>query len=153
MKESPRVKRKETKRRKESGISWLISNIKVNRRSGRWGVGVGWGWGGGGYYFLLITDFVATMLFNKQDFYLKCLFFFWTSFDIWDCYYLDQISTWFHLQKCCLKKHITLFCSLLNMKIKLCHRSLFLCLSSISLWQYCQKNVVKNRGFRKGGCL
>ena len=35
------------------------------------------------------------------------------------------------------------------MKIKLCHMSLFLCLSRISLWQYYQKNVVESGVFAK----
>ena len=49
-----------------------------------------------------------------------------------------------------IKKHLTLFCSLLKMKKLLCHMSLFLCLSGISLGRYCWKSVVKSRGFGKG---
>ena len=58
-----------------------------------------------------------------------------------------------------IKKHVTLFCSLLKMKKLLCHISLFLCLSGISLGRYCWKSVIKSRGFGKGrdghvgGCL
>ena len=35
------------------------------------------------------------------------------------------------------------------MKKQLCHMSLFLCLFSILLGQYCQKNPAKSGGFRK----
>ena len=49
-----------------------------------------------------------------------------------------------------IKKHLTLFCSLLKMKKLLCHMSLFLCLSGISLGRYCWKSVAKSRGFGKG---
>ena len=42
-----------------------------------------------------------------------------------------------------LKKHVILFCSLLNMKKQLSFVVLFSCLSRISLGQYCLKNVGK----------
>ena len=46
------------------------------------------------------------------------------------------------------EKHM-LFYGLLNMKNKLCYLSLFLCLSCISLGQYCQKKDVKSVGLKK----
>ena len=69
-------------------------------------------------------------------------------FNIWDCYYFrSNLSLVLHIKVLLINKHVTLSFSLLKMKKKLCHKSL--CLSGISLRQYCQKSVVKSRRFRK----
>ena len=49
-----------------------------------------------------------------------------------------------YVYKCVtFKKHVILFCSLLNMKKQLSLIHLFLCLSCILLGQYYQKNIFK----------
>ena len=64
-------------------------------------------------------------------------------FNIWDCYYFrSNLSLVLHIKVLLINKHVTLSFSLLKMKKKLCHKSL--CLSGISLRQYCQKSVVKS---------
>ena len=47
-----------------------------------------------------------------------------------------------------IKKHVTLFVSLLKMK-KYFFTYLFLCLLGFSLGQYCRKSLAKNEGFGK----
>ena len=70
-------------------------------------------------------------------------------FDTWHCYYFGlNLSLVLLVKIFCIKKHVMLFFSPLKMK-KLCHMSLFLCLSGISLGWYCWKGLAKIGEFRK----
>ena len=94
-------------------------------------------------------DFVAVILFTQQVFHLECLFLF-TYFDTWDCYYFGLNPSLVLLIKVSfIKQHVMLFFSLLKMKKQLCHLSLVLYLSGISLERYCRKSPAKSEGFRK----
>ena len=77
------------------------------------------------------------MLFTLQVFHLQCLFFFRLLL------ILEIVSL---IKVLLIKIARNIVISLLNMKKFFFHISLFLCLSSISLGRYCQKNVVKSEG-------
>ena len=73
-----------------------------------------------------------------------------TPFDTWDCcYFKSNLNPGLLIEVFLTKKHVMLFCSILNMKIWLSLLSLFLFLSRISLGRYCQNNVVKRGEFGK----
>ena len=92
------------------------------------------------------SDFISEMPFTQQLFHLEFLFFVWIILVLTIIIIiLDQILAWSCLEKrCLLKKHMTLFFSLLKMKKKLCLMNLFLCLSRISLGRYSKKIVIKS---------
>ena len=57
------------------------------------------------------------MLFTQQVFHLECLFLFLTPFDTGDCYCLGlNLSLVLLIKVFFIKKHVTLFFSLLKMK-------------------------------------
>ena len=97
---------------------------------------------------LKIYGFVAVMLFTwslYKVFQLECLILLIIKIII-----SNQISAWSFLSKFFLiKKHVTLFLSLLKKKKELSHMRLFLCSSGISLGRYCQKILTKSKGFGK----
>ena len=68
-----------------------------------------------------------------------------TLFDTWDCYYFDSnLSLVFFTKVLLIKKHVTLFSSLLPFM------SLFLCLSRISLGRYCKKMSKVEKRYKRG---
>ena len=85
-------------------------------------------------------DFVAVMLFTQLANHFDCLFFlFFLMLEIVIIW--DQTSGW-----CCLLNACSnVFSSCKNGEI-ICHMSLFLCLSGISLERHCQKKLSKARG-------
>ena len=71
------------------------------------------------------------------------------TFDNWDHYFESHLSLKLLIKVFFIKKHVTLFLSLLKMKKELCNMKLFLCSSDFSLGRFCQKILTKSRGFGK----
>ena len=87
-------------------------------------------------------DFVIVMLFTRSPykvFQLECLI----------LLIIEIIISKLLIKVFFIKKHVTLFLSLLKMKKELCNMKLFLCSSDFSLGRFCQKILTKSRGFGK----
>lgn len=80
---------------------------------------------------------------------LLMIIFVLTLLDTWNCYYFESDLNLVLLIKVLLtKKHVKLFCSLLNRKKWLCHRSLFL-LYHVFPWDDIVKKMSKVRALEK----
>ena len=84
--------------------------------------------------------FVSPQVFHLQYIYIY-IYIYAAPLDTWDCYYFkSNLSLLIYIIVLLTKNHV-LFCSFLNIKKQLSLMGLFLCLSDISLGQYCLKNV------------
>ena len=67
-------------------------------------------------------------------------------FNVWDYYFESNLTLAWHMKVLLIKKNVTLFCGLVNMKKQLSLMSLFLCLPRISLGQSFQQNCCQRWG-------
>ena len=106
----------------------------------------GGGGGGGKHCFSLIRyKFFSSNALYFISFSFKIFIFLLTPCDTFDCYYFGpNLSQVLLIKVLFIKKHVTLFFSLLKMK-----KRLFLCLSGISMGQYSWKKSCQKRGLEK----